>query len=679
MQRNLSGLYLLGLLSFFVITYFNLFENLGNYFYDSYLTQNLSSQKVNKDIVIIGVDNETIKYFGERGNWTRSRYEGLLSEIITQNPKVIVFDYFFSNKSIPENFDWDLYGKLSNSSVKSVDNLYEKYQDAIYNKNYLSKIDTDFGDLIKKAGNVIIPYSYKVDKDGKILNIPYIYPINYIAKNAKLGYVNIPFSNDGVIRYRTQNINNSKSISQVAGEIYLKKNVELDNNFYINYFSKPYDKYSAIQFHNAYNGVFKDYSGNSIDLKDKIVLIGDYSESLGDTYKTPVSKDALSPGVEIIANEIQTIIEGKNIKMVPIYKELLVLIFVYTAIFVLLFLTRNLYLIIVQSVVYVLSSYFIVLELFKKYIYFDFKNLIFTVIIAYIIVFSYKVFITYKERRRIKKEFTRYMDKKLVENLLNNESNISKEKIVSILFLDIEGFTDISEKIKNTELLKIINTIFSSFNDVILKNNGVINKYIGDSIMVFWGEPLEISNHAYLACKTGLALKKSLEKINESIHQKINIRIGINTGKVIIGSIGDENFSDYTIIGDNVNLASRLEGINKYYNTRLIISGNTYDIVKDDFITRELDNIRVKGKTEGVRIYELLGEKNKEIDNVFLSNHEKALSLYYQKKFDEALVYFKKNKTEFDDKTAQIFVDRINEYKKNTGYNDDMIFEFHNK
>ncbi len=663
-MKNFLKLYFLWLITVLPIIFFCLFENIWNYFYDFFMINNLKTQKVSENIVIIWVDSETVKYFWESWNWTRSRYEWLLQELISQKPKVILFDYFFSTKTIPENFDWDLYQKITNSSTEKVDEIYEKYENTIYEKNYLSTIDSDFWNLIKSSKNVVLPYSYRVDINWKFSKDYDVYPIETISENAKLWYANIDFSNDWVIRSRTQNINNSKSISQVISEIYLQKNVRLNNNLFINYFSLPYDKYTAIQFHNAYNWVFYDYNWNKIDLKDKIILVWDYHESLWDTYKTPVSKDALSPWVEIIANEVQSIIENKWIVKIDIFYQIIILFFVYTIIFSLLFITKNIYLMVFYSIFNLIIWYLVTWELFKKYIYFDFKNLLFTIFIAYVVVFSYKILKNYFEKLKIKKEFSRYMDKKLVENILNNEDVISKQKNVSILFLDIEWFTDMSEKLDNKELVKITNKIFWVFNDIILKNNWIIDKYIWDSIMVFWEEN-SVSNHAFLACKTALEIYKSLGEINNSLEKKINIRIWVNSWEVIIWNIWDENFSDYTIIWDNVNLASRLEWINKYYATRIIISENTFSLLKDEFIIRELDNIKVKWKNNWVRIYELIWDKNTDINKDFLSNHQIALESYYKKDFEKSLTFFEKNLSlASNDETTNIFIKRIKEYQK---------------
>lgn len=677
-MKNEIKLYFLWCIFIFAVIFFHGFERLWNYFYDSFMMLNLKNQSVSEDIVIIWIDKETSEYFWEVGNWNRSRYQGLLEEIMKQEPKVIAFDSFFSSKNIPENFDWDLFQDITRFSTGNIDMMYRVYEDHIYDKNYISNMDKDFWTLLAKSQNVILPYSYKTNSKWNIIKEYDIYPIDVIAQNAHLWYVNISAGNDGVIRYREQNLNNTKSFSHLIAEKFIGKNISLANNYFINYFSLPYTDYTSIQFHKAYNGIFYDYHGNKIDLKDKIVLIGVYDEHFWDAYKTPISKDALSPGVEIIANEVQSIVQNRLIYQVSIFFEIIILFFVYTGVFFALFSTKKFSYLLGQMFAYLVLSFFIVFELFKNDIYFDFKNIFFTLFISYIFVFLLKMYKIYTEKQKIKVAFSRYMDKKIVENILTNESQASSQKMVSILFLDIEWFTDMSEKLTPKELVKITNKIFSAFNDVILENNGTIDKYIWDSIMVFWDETHN-PHHAFLACKTAIELQKALKKINTFLEKKINIRIWVNTWEVIIGSIGDENFSDYTILWDHVNLASRLEWINKYYTTRIIISENTFAYVKNNFQIRELDNIKVKGKENGVKIYEVF-HSEKHLNPDFFVQHQKALHLYYQKKFEKALKIFEKNYSLYHDEVAKIFIERIHQYQKNASlYNPEMIFEFHLK
>jgi len=198
-----------------------------------------------------------------------------------------------------------------------------------------------------------------------------------------------------------------------------------------------------------------------------------------------------------------------------------------------------------------------------------------------------------------------------VNILLKNPEKLNlggEDRDVTIMFSDIRGFTSLSEGMSPQELVSLINVYLSRMTDIIMENRGTVDKYIGDAIMAFWGAPLDDPEHPYRACKAALEMLEALKKINETLpeNRRIDIGIGINTGLATIGNMGSTRKKNYTAMGDTVNLASRLEGVNKVFHTRVIISEYTYERVKDRFLCRQLDVIRVKGKTVPVKIYELI-------------------------------------------------------------------------
>lgn len=214
--------------------------------------------------------------------------------------------------------------------------------------------------------------------------------------------------------------------------------------------------------------------------------------------------------------------------------------------------------------------------------------------------------------------FKKYVPSDVVNILIQNEQDADiggEEQELTIFFSDIENFTNISESITPENLLSQLCEYFSSLSYAILEHKGTLDKYIGDSIMAFWGAPIPLTDHAFLACQSALICKDLSFNLSHTWERegkpRFHTRIGIHTGKVIVGNMGSEERINYTVIGDNVNLASRLEGINKYYGTEILTSEDTYQQVKEQFEFRTLDRIRVKGKTKPVTIYELLAEKNR--------------------------------------------------------------------
>ena len=244
---------------------------------------------------------------------------------------------------------------------------------------------------------------------------------------------------------------------------------------------------------------------------------------------------------------------------------------------------------------------------------FLFLNLLF---LAYFATFIYKYFFQSKKSNQIKKAFSKYVSKDVVEEILKNESAIElrgQKLHMSVFFSDIRGFTEFSEKMDPVELSELLNRYFTPMSAIITAHQGTIDKYIGDAIMAMFGAPINYKDHAFQACRAALKCISALETINREFElknwPKIDIGIGINSGFMNAGNIGSETIQNYTVIGDSVNLASRLESLNKEYKTKIIISEFTYAIVQEQFNCRALAKVNVKGKSEPVQIYELISAK----------------------------------------------------------------------
>ncbi len=234
-------------------------------------------------------------------------------------------------------------------------------------------------------------------------------------------------------------------------------------------------------------------------------------------------------------------------------------------------------------------------------------------VIVLIAVTGYKVLSEEENVKYIRSTFSKFVAKDVVNELLENPENMKlggENKELTVFFSDIRGFTTISESLAPDELVQVLNEYLSAMTDIVLGYRGTIDKYMGDAIMAFWGAPLPMKEHAYYSCLAALAQLKKLEEMQvvwkEQGKPIIQIGIGLNTGIAVAGNMGSSHRMDYTVMGDTINLGSRLEGTNKVYSTRIIISESTYAHTKDKVIVRELDKIRVKGKHEPVTIYELL-------------------------------------------------------------------------
>ena len=222
-------------------------------------------------------------------------------------------------------------------------------------------------------------------------------------------------------------------------------------------------------------------------------------------------------------------------------------------------------------------------------------------------------------KERIKDTFGKYMDPRIVSNLLDHPEFAEpggERREMTVMFIDLKGFTSISEKLAPDDLVHVINEFFGHMTEAISENSGVVDKFMGDAVMAFWGPPFTgPDEHSGLACLAAVEALDHLDRFRSDVARElgaeadgleIDLRIGISTGDMIVGTIGSKASRSFTVMGDPVNLGSRLEGANKAYGTHVLISERTRELAAADVNARELDLIRVKGKTEPTRIYELM-------------------------------------------------------------------------
>lgn len=272
-----------------------------------------------------------------------------------------------------------------------------------------------------------------------------------------------------------------------------------------------------------------------------------------------------------------------------------------------------------------------------------------------------------KMKELIKDTFGKYMDPRIVAALLENPEFTdrgSELREMTVMFIDLKGFTSISEKIPPDHLVRMINGFFSHMTDAISANKGVVDKFMGDAVMAYWGPPFTPPDeHAALACAAALSAVESLKRFRSDVAEKlgtqsdaleIDLRIGISSGDMIVGTIGSRASKSFTVMGDPVNLGSRLEGANKIYGTQIILSERTRELAGEAIYARELDLIRVKGKTEPTRIFELLAAEP------VADRFQSGLAAYRNQDWDAAKRAFEScRSTAPGDSAACVYLDRI--------------------
>lgn len=380
-------------------------------------------------------------------------------------------------------------------------------------------------------------------------------------------------------------------------------------------------------------------------LDGAMVLVGTSAAGLLDLRATPVSP--VFPGVEIHANLLDTIVSG-DFLVRPDWMGGAEMVYVLVAGLLTIVIAQRfralwsgMALIFLSAAVLTLSFYLFQNQgLLINFVY---------VISATLLIFSFNTFLSYireeQEKAYIRSAFGQYLSPVVVEQLANNPESLSlsgEEKHMSIMFSDIRGFTTISERLTPQELTSFLNEYMTPMTNIIMDRFGTVDKFLGDAIMAFWNAPLDDPNHADNALMASVDMLIELEELKKEWHARglpeINIGIGLNSGLVRVGNMGSTQRFDYTVLGDNVNLAARLEGINKTYGCNIVISEYTLAILTGSYHIRFLDAVKVKGKHLPVKIYQVAPHAYP-VDEIAL--YEAMLEHYNNLRWDDALAFAK--------------------------------------
>lgn len=284
-----------------------------------------------------------------------------------------------------------------------------------------------------------------------------------------------------------------------------------------------------------------------------------------------------------------------------------------------------------------------------------------------------------RERERIRETFGQYVDPRIVKSLLENRIGADKgeRQVMTVFFSDLEGFTRMCEGLTPDAAVRFLNRYFSMMSEVVRGQQGIVDKYIGDSVMAFWGPPFtDPADHARLGCLAALDQMTRLEAFRAWLPEMfgvrsnlpvVNVRMGIASGEVTVGNIGSETSRGYTVIGDTVNLASRLEQANKFYGTRILVNEATRELAGDTLAFREIDSLRVAGKLEPVRVFELLGlaAELSESDRQRVQAYEAGLARYRAQDWDAAEAAFRECLAiEPKDQPSQVMLARIAAFRQ---------------
>ena len=599
------------------------------------------------DIVIVSIDDKSLQELG-RWPWPRDRFARVI-ENLNQSAVIGIDISFFE----PAEGDSELADSLKTSNVV----LAMEYTSFSYINDEL------YGESLLKPTSTL----------------------GTQGVDFETGFVNLYTDSDGVTRSFIPHISGIEDHDHfsmlVVGE-YLGSTPNLGNSRMLIKFFAPPEGYNYISFSDIYN--------NKTDpsyFKDKIVLIGATASDLHDDAVVPISNQAM-PGVEINANLVQSILTRDFLH----YQDdvsAVGIIFLFSVLAGILLYRFRIHIATILLAILAIVYIFFSIYTFDSGIIMNVLYPLLSIALVYIILVVIYYLTEEKSRKWITSVFGKYVSPVVIENLIKNPDKINlggEKRNITLFFSDIRGFTSISERLEPEELVHLLNEYLTEMTSIITKDQGLVDKYMGDGIMAFWGAPLDQIDHAKMACSSSLEMMDKLRELQKKWKKEdipsFDIGIGLNSGDAIVGNMGSNSRFDYTAMGDNVNLASRLEGLNKIYGTNIIISENTHKIVEDKFESRKLDVVKVKGKKKPILIFELLSHKDKtsKKQRDFIRLYEAGLEHYFKKKWKESIKSFQASIKLIDDDASHVFIKRCQEFLNNPPPKDwDGIWEMETK
>lgn len=585
-KRNMIAALLLAIFTFTAV-YFQWFTSLNLLLQDAiYQREN----PVDPSIKIIAIDEKTLEALGQFETWTREPYAELI-ELLNDSeyaPKVIGFDVLFVNEKGEED-------QLLVDACKKYSNIV-------------------------MANNLV--FSTKIEtKDGKSqvnpLHIDMVEnPFGQLTGIVRTGFANaVQDTEDNSVRYALLERDGYQSF---AAAIVLAV-AESD--------ADTVDPVSAMPI-DANNGIFIDYTGgvdsyetlSMIDVlegkiplatfSDSIVLVGVHAAGMGDSYAVPVQKGAQMYGVEIHANIIQCLLEQRCLVSISKFWNA---VFYAALVFVFVLLTNRMkiWMNALGAVFIIAAQYFLCLKLDEKGLVINIIVLPVFLLVGLIWSIVGKYASEVLHRRKIMHAFRKYVAPQVVDEISKNQDYQLKlggeKRHIAVLFVDIRGFTPLSEALEPEQVVEILNEYLSLVTDAIFKNGGTLDKFIGDAAMAVFNAPFDTEDYIYKAVCAARDIAAGSDRIAskfmERFGKKVSYGIGVNCGYAVVGNIGSEFRMDYTAIGDTVNTAARLEANAKA--GQILISEFVYDNLRERIEVTEIGEIPLKGKSKGVMVYEV--------------------------------------------------------------------------
>ena len=551
----------------------------------------------NRNIKLITVDEETLAEYGTFTEWSREKCAELISLLSMDEetaPAVIGMDFLFVSEA-DETGDSELIEACRNAG------------NVVFASNMVYR-----GDIKQDADGQMYYDSWNVEMVEE--------PFKGLDEVVSAGFANVHIATDGCVRYTklTENYGGTPKDS-FAFAIYSKY---MDTNGWKTELPQSDGKGKFTFFYSGENGEYAHYSMNDVlngvipvtEFKDAIVLVGAYAPGFQDSYVAAIERSVPMYGVEIHANIIQALMQGKTAVAVPTWLYLVVAAVVIGAFF-LLAKKQKLVPVLVEAIVLIALHMFIGRLLAKTG--YTIPQLYFAVVIFLIMLYFIieKYFVEKFRRKKVLSTFKKYVAPQIVDKLAkdgNFELKLGGEKRnVAVLFVDIRGFTPMSENLAPEEVVSILNEYLALTTSSILDNEGTLDKFIGDATMAVFNAPFDLDDYVYRAIRTAIAIRNGSEELAKRLQEKfgktISYGIGVNMGDAVVGNIGCEFRMDYTAIGDTVNTAARLESRAKA--GEILISEAVFESVQERINAQPVGEMELKGKSVPVKVYRLIDIK----------------------------------------------------------------------
>jgi len=593
-------------------------------------------------LLIIGIDEPSFQELRQAWPWPRRLHAALIDRLAAAGARLIIFDILFADPTTAED-------------------------------------DKRFAAAMHRAGNVILAETLEITRDPHFSRQILVQPLEAFRREARaLGLIMITPDSDGVVRRFHLRLGGQETLpAVVAQSLWPPVPVPPDLSGLIRYVGPP----RSIDIVSYYQVMDPERPLPEERIKGRIVLIGRMLEASitpqaqADSFYTPffAATGQLMSGVEVQGHIIYTVLGGLWGHDVHAALELALALTLMLAFAYLLTRLRPL------AAVGALAGLLVLVNGLSLYLFLSW-NLWLTPVLAsvgMVVVYLGNISAHYllesREKRWLRQAFGRYVSPVLVEAITTHPERLElggEEVEATILFADLAGFTRLSEDMAPKPLIHLLNEFFSAFTQIILAQQGTLDKYIGDALMAYWGAPLPLADHATRGCQAALEMQGAMGALQEAWQTRglplVSARMGLHSGRVVAGNVGSRDRFNYTVMGDAVNLAFRLEGANRHYGTRILLSEATFRRLGDAFLVRELDQVQVKGRMQPVTIYELLGPQPGDGIPEWLQLFSYGRSAYREGLWQQAANYFQEVlRRKEDDGPARLFLRRCLEFVKN--------------